>query len=175
MNVLVTKMQKLGLLIVYLVVGALIMAGAVILMPLGILLTDPTLLLNPYVLGVILIAMLFFALVGYFIFVRPYFLYRKTPDVQVEYDEDYLYIHGKKSAQIPLASLYDVDVYVNLPYILQKEFIAELIVHIFSSQYGDIVIDIPEYGSYKLRFVPNVNETANNLIDFLNQNSKKHL
>ena len=34
-------------------------------------------------------------------------------------------------------------------------------------KYGDLIIDVPEYGSYKLRFVSNVKETAEELMDFL--------
>ena len=175
MKILVEKMSKLGLLIVYIVLGALVMAGAVLLMPIGLLATDPSLLLNPYILGVILIAMLGFGLVGYFVFVRQYVVYRKTPTVQLEADNEFLYFHGKKEAKIPLSSLSDSIVYVDLPYILQKEFIAEFIVQKFSNDYGTVTLEVPEYGTFKMPYVAHAKEVGDRLIDFINQNSKIEL
>ena len=46
---------------------------------------------------------LFFRSDGHLRFVRPYCLYLKLPEIQAEYDDEFLYIHAKKEAKIPLA------------------------------------------------------------------------
>ena len=167
MKILISKMKSLGLLKFELIIGTIIMAAAIIGLPIGIGSVDIALLANPYVLGTIAIAMLLFGLVGYTIFVRPYLLYRKLPAVLAETDGEFLYIHGKKEAKIPLSALEEATVYVQLPYILQKEFISEFIIHIFSEEYGTIVLDVPNYGSYKMRFVSHARETADKFIRFV--------
>lgn len=169
MRILVRKMSSLGLLKVELIIGTLIMAAAVIGLPVGIALTDVTLMLNPYVLGVIGVGMLLFGLVGYFIFIRPYILYRKLPAVQAETDGEFLYIHSKKEAKIPLSKLESATVYVDLPYIYQKEFLSEFIIHIFSEYYGTVILELPGYGNFKMRFVANAEETGDNLIRFIRE------
>ena len=169
MRILVRKMSSLGLLRVELIIGTLIMAAAVIGLPVGIALTDVTLMLNPYVLLVVAIGMLLFALVGYFIFVRPYILYRKLPEVQMEADGEFLYIHSKKEAKIPLCELCEATVYVELPYIYQKEFLSEFIIHIFSEHYGTVIVELPGHGRFKMRFVSNAEDTADNLIHFIRE------
>ena len=45
-------------------------------------------------------AVLFFGLIGYFTFIRPYFIYCKLPTVLAETDGKYVYFHGKKEAKI---------------------------------------------------------------------------
>ena len=169
MRILVRKMSSLGLLKVELIIGTLIMAAAVIGLPVGIALTDVTLMLNPYVLGVIGVVMLLFGLVGYFIFIRPYILYRKLPAVQAETDGEFLYIHSKKEAKIPLSKLESATVYVDLPYIYQKEFLSEFIIHVFSEYYGTVILEIPGYGNFKMRFVSNAEESGDNLICFIRE------
>ena len=141
MRILVRKMSSLGLLKVELIIGTLIMAAAVIGLPVGIALTDVTLMLNPYVLGVIGVGMLLFGLVGYFIFIRPYILYRKLPAVQAETDGEFLYIHSKKEAKIPLADLAGTSTFIHLPFMFSKEFIAVLLTHLISENYGDLDLD----------------------------------
>ena len=84
MNQLVKKISKPSLLTVELIAGSIIMAAALLLLPIGIACIGPALLLNPYVLGIVLIGMLMFGLVGYFIFIRPFLLYRRMPAVQAE-------------------------------------------------------------------------------------------
>ena len=113
--------------------------------------------------------MLMFGLFAYFLFIRPYFIYRKSPDVLAETDGEYLYLYGKKQAKIPLSELEGASVFVSLPFLYSKEFIAVLMIHLFSEQYGDLTLDVPGYGSYKLRFVSNVRETADELLTFLNE------
>ena len=135
--------------------------------PIGIASVDASFLLNPYILGFVIITMLGFGLVGFFLFIRPYMLYRKYPTVQVEADDEFLYIHANKEAKIPLDSLTEATVYTNLPFLLQKEFVAEILIHMFSEEYGDIVLEIPEHGTFKLRFVTQVQSTADDLTRFI--------
>ena len=98
MKILVKKMSSFGILKVQMIVGAIIMLVALIALPVGIISGDPSLILNPYVLGVVLIGMLMFGSFAYFLFIRPYFIYRKSPEVLAETDGEYVYIHGKKEA-----------------------------------------------------------------------------
>ena len=167
MRVLIRKMKGLGLLKLELVIGALIMAAAMIGLPAGIMSIDIALMANPYVVGVVFIGILMFASVGFFCFVRPYILYRKLPDVQAETDSEFLYIHAKKEAKIPLSELSGAYVRIELPYLLQKEFLAEFIIHLFSEEYGNVVLEIPGKGSYKMRFVSHAKAAANELACFI--------
>ena len=169
MKVLVRKMSTLGLLKVHLVVGAVIMAVAFIGLPIGVLYIDPMLFTEPVALAIIAGGMLFFGSVGYFIYVRPYFLYQKTPDVQVEADEEFLYIHSKKEVKIPLAEIEEITVYPDLPFIYHKSFLRDMIIHQFSEQYGSIDLEIANFGSYKFRFVPQVQDTSDKLYQFLRE------
>ena len=100
-------------------------------------------------------------------YVRPYFLYQKTPDVQVEADDEFLYIHSKKEVKIPLSQIEEITVFPKLPFIYQKEFVREMIIHQFSEQYGSIDLEISNFGNYKFRFVPQVETTSDELYNFL--------
>ena len=169
MKILVKKMSSLGCLKVQMIVGTLVMVAAMLVLPVGIMVGDPALLRNPYIIGTVLISMLIFGACAYFLFVRPYFLYRKYPDVLVETDGEYLYIHGKKEAKIPLSALDGASTFVHLPFLYSNELIGVLLVHLVSEQYGDLNLDVPNYGSYKLRFVSNVQATAHELIAFIDE------
>ena len=167
MKILVKKMSSFGILKLEMIFGAIIMLAAMILLPVGIMMGDASLLLNPYVLGVVVIGMLMFGSFAYFLFMRPYFIYRKSPEVLAETDGEYIYIYGKKQAKIPLSDLAGATVTFQLPFFYSKELIAVLLTHLFSEKYGDLILDVPGYGSYKLRFVSNVKTTADELIAFL--------
>ena len=167
MKTIVKKMSKLGLLKLYIIIGILIMAAAIIGLPAGIMWVDPTLLAYPIVWAVILAGILFFALAAFIGFIRPYLLYRKTPDVLAESDGRFLYVHAKKEAKIPLADLEDATVHVWLPFLFHEGFLAEFIVHLFSERYGDVVLDVPGYGTYRMRFVGDVHNSAQHLADFI--------
>ena len=167
MRTLVKKMSSFGVLKAQMIFGAIVMVAAMILLPVGIAVGDPSLLLNPYVLGVVLIGMLMFGSFAYFLFIRPYFIYRKSPEVLAETDGEFVYIYGKKQAKIPLSAFAGAIVTFQLPFFYSKELVAVLLTHLFSEKYGDLILDIPEYGSYKLRFVSNVKETSNELVNFL--------
>ena len=162
-------MNSFGILRVQMIVGAIVMIAAVIALPVAIMLGDPSLILDPYVLVVVIIGMLMFSAFAYFLFIRPYFTYRNTPEVLVEADGEYLYIHGKKEAKIPLAELDGTTTFVHLPFLFSNELLAVLLTHLISEKYGDLDLDIPGYGGYKLKFVSNVRKSADDLIAFINQ------
>ena len=168
MKILIKKMNKFGILKFQMIVGAIIMVAAMIALPVGIAFGGgASLIMNPYVLGVVVIGMLMFGSYTYFLFIRPCSIYRKLPEVLAETDGEYLYIHGKKEAKIPLSACEGAMVTYHLPFIYSKELIAVLLVHLFSDKYGDISLDVPDYGSYRLRFVSNVMETSDELTAFL--------
>lgn len=171
MKTLVKKMSSLGLLRLELIAGSVIMAIAMLLPPIGIFVADPQLMANPYVLGFVAIVMVFFGLLGFLLFIRPYIMYNKTPEVLAEADDEFLYIHGKKEAKIPLSHLSDSDVRAELPFILQKDFLREIVIHMFSEQYGIVILEVPGYGTYKMRFVSHAEITANELASFIYQAS----
>lgn len=149
------KKTKVSLIMtVELVLGVIIMAGAVIVTPAGIISIDPTLLTDPFVLAVVALAMLFFAGIGYFGFVRPYLLYRRLPEIQAETDGTYLYIHSKKEAKIPLAEMEGTYLGAETPYVRSREFL----VHLFTEHYGHVVIEVPKYGKYKLYYISKARE-----------------
>ena len=169
MKILVGKMSKLGFLKLEIILGTIWMAIAMIGVPVGIIYYDASLFKEPMVLGVTLIGMLMFASVGFICFIRPYLIYRKFPMVQAETDGEFLYIHTKKEAKIPLASLANATVRIELPFLFQKEFISELIVHMFSDKYGDIVLKVPGYGTYRMRFISQVYTTGEDFSRFIDE------
>lgn len=174
MHVLVEKMSKLGLLRFELIFYAIIMTALALVMPISIIVLDVTLLANPGVWVLILIPMLVFGLAEYFVCIRPYVIYRKLPQVQAETDGEFLYIHGKKEVKIPLINLWGANVYANVPYICQPGFVREFIVHIFSFKYGDVILDVPNYGEFKMRFVADAEDVANGLSAFIRQPINNH-
>ena len=169
MDILVTKMNKLGLLRFVLIYYAVIYIALALVLPVTVIMLDPSLLLNPTILGMVIIAVLFFGLIGYFTFIRPYIVYNKLPKVLAESDGEYVYFHGKKEAKISLNDLSYCTIETNVPYIFQHGFLREFIIHKFSSNYGAIILDVPSYGTVKLQFVANVQEVANELLDYINQ------
>ena len=169
MKTLVRKIKNPIFLKIEFITGAIMMAAALVALPVGILIADASLLANPYLLGVVLAGMLFFGLVGYFCILRPYLLYRKYPEVQVETDGEYLYIHANKEAKIPLSSIEEITSYPHLPFAFQQEFFRWVLLHLLSEEYGDIDFEIYGYGEYKLRFVSHVTETVNELTRYIDQ------
>ena len=168
MNILIRKISRPGLLKVQLIVGVLVMFAAAAMLPVSVAQVDIALLLNPFVIGVVGFGMLAFVLVAYFCLIRPYIVYRRFPNVQAETDGKNLYIHANKEACIPLSALTRATVRVEMPYLLQKEFLREFIIHTFSEEYGTVVLEIPGYGTYKMRYVSHARNSANELLRFLN-------
>ena len=171
MKTLVTKMEKLGLLKFVLIYYAVIYIALALVMPVTILLLDPSLFLNPTILGIALGVFAFFGLIGYFTFIRPYFVYRKLPKVLAESDGEYVYFHGKKEAKISLNDLSYCYIETDVPHVFQHGFIREFIIHKFSSNYGSITLTVPSYGTVKLQFVANAEDVAKELLNYINQNS----
>ena len=115
--------------------------------------------------------MLFFGLIGYFTFIRPYIVYKKLPEVLAESDGEFVYFHGKKEAKISLVDLSYCYIDVDVPHVFQHGFIREFIIHKFSSNYGTITLNVPDHGTVKLQFVANAEDVAKELLDYINQNS----
>ena len=171
MKVLVSKMEKLGLLKFVLIYYAIIYIALALVLPVTIFILDPSLFLNPTILGMVIIAVLFFGTIGYFTFIRPYIVYNKLPQILAESDGEFVYFHGKKEAKISLIDLSYCYIDVHVPYIFQHGFIREFIIHKFSSNYGSIILNVPSYGTIKLKFVANAEDVANELLNYINQNS----
>ena len=172
MEVLVSKMEKLGLLKFVLIYYAVIYIALALVMPVTIVILDPTLFLKPTILGIVIGIVLFFGLIGYFTFIRPYIVYKKLPKILAETDGEFVYFHGKKEAKISLNDLSYCYVDVNVPHIFQHGFMREFIIHKFSSNYGSITLDVPSYGSVKLQFVANAQDVAKELLNYINENSE---
>ena len=168
MNVLVRKMSSLKLLKVELIFGTIFSAAAMICIPVSMFCLVPDLLKEPLAWGIAFGIMLFFGLVGYGLFVHPYRLYLRLPDVQMEYDDEFLYIHSKKEAKIPLADLTYVHITAELPFLLHESFLREILIHLCSDEYGKIALDIDGFGSYKLYFVPYAADMEGKLLNFFN-------
>ena len=166
MNVLVKKMSSLKILKVELIMGAVFSAIALIGIPVSIFCLAPALLSEPLAWAIVLGVVLFFGLVGYGLFVHPYRLYLKLPEVQMEYDDEFLYIHSKKEAKIPLAELTYVNIAAELPFMLHESFLREMLIHFSSDEYGKIDLDIDGFGSYKLYFVPYAKDMEGKLLRF---------
>ena len=168
MSVLVRKMTSLKLLKVELILGTVFSAIAMIGIPISIFCLAPDLLKEPVAWGIAFGILLFFGLVGYGLFVHPYRLYHRLPDVQMEYDDKFLYIHSKKEAKIPLADLTYVHITAELPFLFQEGFLREMVIHLCSDEYGRIDLDIDGFGSYKLYFVPHAQDMESELLRFFN-------
>lgn len=173
MKPLVKKISKSLALKIRLIAGAILLGAAMLVLPVTLLLLDAALLLNPYILGTVLVVALLFGLAGYGFFVRPFLLFPKLPDVQVETDGEFLYIHSKKEAKIPLSELTYVNVDVDLPFQDQPsvimDFWEEVLAHYCAEEYGTLILELEGFGTYKLYFVSYAQETADNLIAFLDK------
>jgi hypothetical protein len=165
-------MEKMGLLRFVLIYYAVIYIALALVMPITILILDASLFLNPTILGMVIIAVLFFGLIGYFTFIRPYFVYKKLPNVLAETDGEYVYFHGKKEAKISLVDLSYCYMDVDVPHIFHPGFLREFIIHKFSSDYGTIVLNVPSYGTVKMQFVANVQTVSKELLNYINENSE---
>ena len=166
MKVLVRKMSSLKILKLELIGGAIFFAIVMLGLPIGLFCVAPMLLTEPLAWAIVLCGMLFFGLVGYGLFVRPYRLYLRLPEVQAEYDDEFLYIHGKKEAKIPLAEITYVNIAAELPFLLHESFLREILIHFCSDEYGRIDLDIDGFGSYKLYFVPHAKRMEDELLRF---------
>lgn len=150
------------------------MTALALVIPVTMMVIDISLMTNPTVLALSIIDVSFFGLIGYFTFIRPFFVYRKLPQVLVETDFEFVYIHGKKEAKIPLSELRDAEVDVNVPYLFQPGFFREFLIHVFSYNYGDVILEVPNYGKFKMPFIANAEAVANDLAIFVSSTNKKN-
>ena len=171
MKTLVTKMDKLGLLRAVLIYYAVIYIALAFVLPVTVLILDPVLLLNPTILCMVIIAVSFFGLIGYFSFIRPYIVYKKLPQILAESDGEFVYFHTNKEAKISLHDLSYCYMDTRVPYIFQHGFIREFIIHKFSSNYGSIILDVPGHKTVKLQFVANAEYVSSELLNYINENS----
>lgn len=160
-------MSSLGLLKFQLIAGTVVWSAAIIVPPVGIACLDFTLLSNPYIWLAFAVIFLFFGTIEYFFCIRPYLIYRSLPEVMAETDGEFLYIHTKKEAKIPLSEIEMATVYVDLPYsLVQKEVLYEFLIHLGSENYGTVILELPGHGNYKMRFAANAEEAGDDLIGF---------
>jgi hypothetical protein len=173
MTQLVKKISKPLVLKIRLIIGMIVMGIAMFILPVFLLIFNASMLANPYMIGTVLVVMLLFGLIGYGYFVRPFLLFRKLPDVLAETDGEFLYIHSKKEAKIPLSELTFAEVDVDLPFLDQPsvvmDFWEEIISHYCAEEYGTIILELEGFGKYKLYFASYAQETANNLIAFIDK------
>lgn len=168
MRIFVRKISKLGPLKYRMIGITLVSLAATVGLMAVFTMVDISLWLNPVVLLVFLGGMLFFGSVAYFFGIRPYFIYRSLPEVLVEADGEFLYIHNRKEAKIALCDIDEVTVDVDLPYsLVQDRFWEELILHLCSERYGTVILEIPGHGKFKIRFAANAQEAGDSLFDFL--------
>jgi hypothetical protein len=169
MKTLVKKMTSVGLIIIQFIMYTITMIAVAILLPAVVFSIDDTMIVNPTAWAIVILGILFFVFVEVVIFIRPFLMYRKLPLALVETDGEFLYIHANKEAKIPLASLTYATVNVDMPYLLQKSFLRQIITNIFSNEYGTITLELEEFGSYKIRFAAHAQEASDELIRFIDQ------
>lgn len=163
MKLIAKKTVHHSMFVMELIWGMLITTAAVVVTPIWIMCVDITLFTNLPFVGFILAMMIIFSLSSYFFFIRPYQIYRKMPEIQAETDGEYLYIHSDKEAKIPLAEMENTYVEPDIPSIVTNQFF----VHLLSERYGNVTIDVPNYGKYKLYYVAHAEEVANSIVDII--------
>ena len=161
MKVIARKTNQLSPFVFDLIIGIVMTTAVIVVMLVSIILFDITLFANMQFTLIILGIMVIFGLVGYFGFIKPYLRYRKMPEIQAETDGEYLYLHGDKEAKIPLADMEDTYVEPDIPYMVTNEFF----IHLLSERYGNVSIEVPKYGTYKLYYVAHAEDVANIIVD----------
>ena len=87
----------------------------------------------------------------------------------METDGEFLYIHGKKEAKIPINEIDYAEVDTDIPYIFHPGFLREFIIHIFSSNYGTVILEIENFGRFKMPFVADAEDVSDELIGFIRE------
>ena len=98
--------------------------------------------------------------------------YKISGTIENVADGEYVYFHGKKEAKISLNDLSYCYMDVNVPHIFHPGFLREFIIHKFSSDYGTIILDVPNHGTIKLKFVANAQTVSKELLNYINENSE---
>ena len=58
--------------------------------------------------------------------------------------------------------------YVDLPYsLVQDNFLAELLLHLGTEEYGTVILELPGHGTFKMRFAAHAEESGDELIGFI--------
>lgn len=159
MRTLAEKTKMNTIILLDLVIGIVMLIGAVIVLPIGVFSIDKELLTNAFVWAVVLVAMLFFGVVGFWRYLRPFILFLKMPKVQAETDGEYLYLHSTKEEKIPLKDMKKAKIDVTIPYMLSHEFV----IHLLSERYGKITIKVPKHGKFRLYHIANAQQAADEI------------
>jgi hypothetical protein len=167
MKVLARKTKQFSALVLRFIVGALMMTAVIVVLPIYLLINDPSFFTNLEFMSIIIGIMGAVALVGYFLFIRPYMIYRKMPEIQAETDGEYLYIHSKKEAKIAFADMDGTYFDCDVPNLVSGA--REIAIHMLSERYGHVIIDTPNHGKFKLYFVANAEDVMYELADLTNQ------
>lgn len=154
MKTIARKTEKKFLIIFDLIIGVITGIFGGIVVPVLIFCLDPSFLTNIYIWITVLGLFLFFGLITYFVSLRPLMIFKKTKNIQAETDGEYIYFHGNKEAKILLKEMEGTSIDISIPYLLSHEFI----IHFVSEQYGKVIINVPNYGKYKLYFVSNAKD-----------------
>lgn len=160
------KTEKKFLIIFDLVVGVLTGIFGGIIVPILIFCLDPSFLTNVYIWITALGLLLFFGLISYFASFRPLMIFKKAKSIQAETDGEYIYFHGNKEAKIPLKEMEGTSIDISIPYLLSHEFI----IHFVSEQYGKVIVDVPNYGVYKLYYVSNAKDVMMDIKKLIEDN-----
>lgn len=163
MKLIAKKTKHFSMFVFNLIIGMVMTTAVIVVLPVSLLMYDISLFANLQFTLIILGIMVIFGLVGYFGFIKPYFRYRKMPEIQAETDGEYLYLHGDKEAKIPLADMEDTYVEPDIPYMVTNEFF----IHLLSERYGNITIDVPKYGKYKLYYVAYAEDVADTIVEII--------
>lgn len=154
MKTVAKKTDKKALIIFDLVVGILVGIFGGIVVPVLIFCLDPEFLTNIYIWITAIGLLLFFGLITYATAIRPLMLFKKSKEIQAETDGEYIYFYGNKEAKIPLKEMEGTSIDIQVPYLLSHEFI----IHLVSEQYGKLIINVPNYGKYKLYYIANAKD-----------------
>lgn len=163
MKLIAKKTKHFSMFVLDLIIGIVMTTAVIVVMPISLLMYDVSLFANLQFTLIILGIMVIFGLVGYFGFIKPYLRYRKMPEIQAETDGEYLYLHGDKEAKIPLADMEDTYVEPDIPSLVTNEFF----IHLLSERYGNVSIDVPKYGKYKLYYVAHAEDVANTIVEII--------
>ena len=170
MKLIAKKTKHFSMFVMELIFGMVMTLGLVVVLPLSLLFLDITLFANLTFTVVILAIMLIFGLIAFFGFIRPYFIYRKMPEVQAETDGEYLYIHSNKEAKIPLAEMENTYVEADIPSLVTNQFF----IHLLSERYGNVIIEVPNYGTYKLYYVAYAEEVSRTIVKIIEDKINWH-
>lgn len=166
MKILAKKTKHLSAFVFRLIWGMFMSAAVVVVLPVSLLVADSSLFENLTFTSIIFAIMIVFGLISWFFYIKPYLIYRKMPEIQAETDGEYLYIHTDKEAKIAFADMDGAYFDADVPTMVTKEF---FVIHLLSERYGNVIIDIPNYGEYKLYYVADAENVMRTIADLANK------